>query len=139
MKALIVGGGIGGPVAAVALQRAGIESVVYEAHVGAAEDRGLFLGLGVNGMRVLRELDLLEPVLRSGTIPTPLMEFSSTTGRRLGAASNDWLDSDTPSVTLKRGVLQTVLARSARERGAAIMYGRRFVDYDADHNGVTAC
>ena len=30
-KALIVGGGIGGPVVAMALQRAGIEAVVYEA------------------------------------------------------------------------------------------------------------
>ncbi len=31
-KALIIGGGIAGPVTAVALQRAGIESVVYEAY-----------------------------------------------------------------------------------------------------------
>jgi 2-polyprenyl-6-methoxyphenol hydroxylase-like FAD-dependent oxidoreductase len=30
-KALIVGGGIGGPTAALALQRAGIEATVYEA------------------------------------------------------------------------------------------------------------
>lgn len=29
-KALIIGGGIAGPVAAMALQRAGIESAIYE-------------------------------------------------------------------------------------------------------------
>ena len=68
---MIIGGGIGGPVAAVALQRAGIESVIYDAHRGPAESLGLFLGLGVNGMRVLQELDLLEPLRWTDTIPTP--------------------------------------------------------------------
>lgn len=32
MRAIIIGGGIGGPVAAMALQRAGIEPVVHETH-----------------------------------------------------------------------------------------------------------
>jgi len=31
-KALIIGGGVAGPVAAMALQRAGLEAIVYEAH-----------------------------------------------------------------------------------------------------------
>jgi glycine/D-amino acid oxidase-like deaminating enzyme len=31
-KALIIGGGVAGPVAAMALQRAGIEAVLYEAY-----------------------------------------------------------------------------------------------------------
>lgn len=130
MRALIIGGGIGGPVAAVALQRAGIESVIYEAHRGPAESIGLFLGLGINGMRVLRELDLLEPLRSADTIPTPLMEFSSTTGRSLAVLSNGWLDDATPSMTLMRGALQRVLAETAQTRGIEIRYGMRLVGCD---------
>lgn len=38
--ALIIGGGIAGPVTAIALQRAGIESVVYEAHADSGGEGG---------------------------------------------------------------------------------------------------
>ena len=42
-KALIVGDGTGGLVAAMALQRAGIEAVVYEAYDTLTSYAGLFL------------------------------------------------------------------------------------------------
>ena len=35
--ALVIGGGIAGPVAAMALRQAGIEATVYEAHPRSAE------------------------------------------------------------------------------------------------------
>ena len=38
--ALIIGGGIAGPSAAMALQKAGIESVIYEAHPTASDGVG---------------------------------------------------------------------------------------------------
>jgi glycine/D-amino acid oxidase-like deaminating enzyme len=41
--ALIIGGGIAGPSAAMALQKAGIESVIYEAHPTGADGVGVFL------------------------------------------------------------------------------------------------
>src|SRR5574341_646276 len=37
MKAMIIGGGIGGPIAAMALQRVGIDAVVYDGDDGPAE------------------------------------------------------------------------------------------------------
>jgi FAD-dependent urate hydroxylase len=138
MRALIIGGGIAGPVAAVALRRAGIEAVVYEAHDGPADSKGLFLGLGVNGMRALAELDLLEPVLRAPTIPTPRMEFHSTTGRRLGVVSSGRLEDGTPSFTLSRGALQTALAEAAEARGIRIEYGKRLAGYSEVGGSVTA-
>lgn len=138
MKAIVIGGGIGGPVAAVALRRAGIEAVVHEAHGGPADSLGLFLGLGVNGMRVLRDLELLDAVLAADVIATPSMAFSSTTGKRLGVVSNGWLDSGAPSVTLMRGTLQRVLADEARRRGVEMRYGTRFVDYAETEAGVVA-
>ena len=56
-KALIVGGGVAGPVAAMALQRAGMDSVVYEAHAGGADDVGAFLTFASNGLDALRAID----------------------------------------------------------------------------------
>jgi FAD-dependent urate hydroxylase len=138
MKALVIGGGIAGPVVAVAMKRAGIESVVYEAHPAPAEYLGLFLGLGVNGMRVLRDLGLLDAVMRGDTIPTPEMAFSSTTGRALGVVSNGWVDPETPSVTLMRGTLQQALADGARARGVDLRYGKRLVEYRTTARGVVA-
>ncbi|MFN3324940.1 MAG: FAD-dependent oxidoreductase [Bryobacteraceae bacterium] len=138
MKAIIIGGGIGGVVAAAALQKAGWQSTIYEARPGPVEFQGLFLGLGINGMRVLRDLDLLNPLLRAETIATPVMAFSSWTGRRLGEVANGWLDAETPSITLMRGTLQRVLAKEVAARGVEIRYGRRFVGYTAGNGSVTA-
>ena len=132
MKALIIGCGIGGPVTAIALRRAGIEATVHEAHPGPAESIGLFLTLGVNGMRVLDQLDLLDPVLRARTIPTPEMVFHSSTGRRLGAISNGWLDHRAPSLTLMRGTLQRVLAEATQARGVDLRFGNRLVEHRWD-------
>jgi 2-polyprenyl-6-methoxyphenol hydroxylase-like FAD-dependent oxidoreductase len=40
--ALVIGGGIAGPAAAMALREAGIEPVVYEAHPRSADSIGVF-------------------------------------------------------------------------------------------------
>jgi FAD-dependent urate hydroxylase len=138
MNVIIIGGGIGGPVTALALQRAGIQASMYEAQAGPAESLGLFLGLGINGMRVLRELDLLDAVMGADVIPTPAMEFCSTSGKRLGGVSNGWLDPATPSVTLMRGRLQQVLADAAEKRGIAIHYQKRFTSYTSTGAGIIA-
>jgi 2-polyprenyl-6-methoxyphenol hydroxylase-like FAD-dependent oxidoreductase len=57
----IVGGGIGGVAAAVALQRAGIDAVVYE-RASELREVGAGLMLWPNATRVLRDLGLLEQV-----------------------------------------------------------------------------
>jgi 2-polyprenyl-6-methoxyphenol hydroxylase-like FAD-dependent oxidoreductase len=62
----IVGGGIGGIAAAVALRQAGIDAVVYEKAAQLCEV-GAGMMLWPNATRVLREMGLLESVLvRSG-------------------------------------------------------------------------
>jgi FAD-dependent urate hydroxylase len=65
-KALIVGGGIGGPLAAMALQRAGIEAVVYEAYDAPSDYAGLFLNTASNGLDVLGTLDIDMPARADG-------------------------------------------------------------------------
>src|SRR2546427_12017846 len=81
--ALIIGGGIAGPTVAMALQRAGIASTIYEAYPTGADAAGVFLTVAVNGLDALRTLDLHRVVMDAG-FPTGSIEFFSGTGRRLG-------------------------------------------------------
>src|SRR5215212_2527913 len=69
-KARIVGGGAAGPVPAMAFQRAGINSVVYEAYAGGADDAGAFLTFATNGLDALRTINAHHLVLSEG-FPTP--------------------------------------------------------------------
>jgi len=109
-KALIIGGGIGGPTAAMALQRAGIEATVYEAYDRPADYVGLFLNTASNGLDVLKTLDAHAPVIEDA-FPAPHMVMWNGTGKRLGEVANGLrLPDGTVSVVVKRGFLQRVLA-----------------------------
>src|SRR5215217_4711796 len=126
-KALIAGGGIAGPVTAMALQRAGIEAVVYEAHVPRPGDAGSYLTVATNGLDALRAIDADKAVLANG-FPTPTNVLLSGTGRRLGAVSNGGRLADgTVSHTIKRARLYRALHQEAADRGIALEYGRRLV------------
>src|SRR5918998_4799632 len=102
-KVLIIGGGIAGPVTAMALQRAGIDPVVYEAYdTSAGLDAGAFLTVAVNGLDALRTLDAHEAVLDAG-FPTRSIEFFSGTGKHLGEVPIGGTPPDgTGTPTLKR-------------------------------------
>ena len=68
MRIAVVGGGVGGLTAAVALLRAGAEVTVYE-QVPQLLPVGASLQLGPNATRLLRELDLLEPLRAAASRP----------------------------------------------------------------------
>src|SRR5918998_2733576 len=125
-KALIIGGGIAGPVTAMALQRAGIESVVYEAYdTSAGLDAGAFLTVAVNGLDALRTLDAHQPVLAAG-FPTRKIEFLSGTGKRLGEIPiGGALPDGTVTHTIKRADLYRVLHDQAIRRGIRVEHGKR--------------
>ena len=135
-KALIMGGGIAGPVTAMALQRAGIDSVVYEAYdAGAGLDAGAFLTVAVNGLDALRALDAHEPVLAAG-FPTRSIEFFSGTGKRLGEVPiGGTLPDGTVTHTIKRADLYRVLHDEATRRGILIEHNRRLVDAETTPDG----
>jgi FAD-dependent urate hydroxylase len=137
-KALIVGGGIAGPVTAMALGRAGIEAVVYEAHAGGADDAGTFLTLASNGLDALRAIDAHRIVLAEG-FPTPHMQIQSGTGKHLGEVPNGGtLPDGTVSQTLKRSALYRVLRDEAVRRGVRVEYGKRLVSAEATPDGGVA-
>ena len=117
-QALIIGGGIGGPVAAMALQRAGIDATIYEARDHPADYTGWFLNTASNGLDVLHTLGI-DLASRADGHPIPTMVMWSGTGKRLGEVANGTgLADGTVSVCIKRGELQRVLRE--RRRLAAV-------------------
>jgi FAD-dependent urate hydroxylase len=139
VKALIAGGGVAGPVTALALQRAGIEAVVYEAHVPGAGEAGSYLTVATNGLDALRAVDADRPVLAAG-FPTPTNVLLSGGGRRLGVVSNGGRLADgTVSHTIKRARLYRALHDEASARGIRTEHGKRLVGAELHAGGgVTA-
>ncbi|HSK92417.1 MAG TPA: NAD(P)/FAD-dependent oxidoreductase [Euzebyales bacterium] len=137
-SALIIGGGVAGPVAAMALQRAGLDATIYEAHPRGADDAGSFLTLQINGIAALRAIAADHVVTGLG-FDTPRMTFASGSGKYLGAVPTGGALADgTTSQTLQRADLYRALRDEALRRGARILYGKRLVDAHSEDGAVTA-
>jgi 2-polyprenyl-6-methoxyphenol hydroxylase-like FAD-dependent oxidoreductase len=137
MKAVIVGAGVCGPVTAMALQRAGIDAVVYEGH-GPARDVGAYLTVASNGLDALRAIDARDAVRAAG-VPTPWIELWNGTGKRLGRLpiSSTRAGGDV-SHTIKRTHLHRALHDEARRRGVPIEFSKRLVTAHVTGTGVRA-
>lgn len=126
-KALIIGGGVAGPVAAMALQRAGVEATIYEAYPQATSDVGSYLTVATNGLDALCALDAHQPVLAAG-FPTSHTILSSGNGKRLGKVP---IGGTQPhglgSITIKRAHLHRALHEQALSRGIPFEFGKRLV------------
>jgi FAD-dependent urate hydroxylase len=136
--ALIAGGGIAGAATALALQKAGIEPVVFEARAGAAAGVGAFLTLGSNGLEALRQLAADAPALAAG-FRTPAMTLRSGTGKRLGAVpASTARPGGATSRTMMRGELAALLLAEAERRGIRVLYGRRLAGAEQSGERVLA-
>ena len=123
--ALVIGSGIAGPAVAMALQKAGIDSVVYEQHPGPAAEAGSFLTLATNGVDALRTLGAQDPATSAG-FPTTATLLWSGTGKPLGAAEVSMtLEDGTTGYTLKRADLYRAMGDAAGSRGIHVEYGKR--------------
>jgi 2-polyprenyl-6-methoxyphenol hydroxylase-like FAD-dependent oxidoreductase len=134
-RALVIGGGIAGPVVASALGKAGIEAVVYEAYADAADGIGGVLMLAPNGLDALRIIGVDEAVLGIGQ-PIPGMIIADGRGRKLVEASG--VPGLPPSQVMWRSDLYRVLHDHTAAQGVKIEYGKRLVGVDETEDGVTA-
>ena len=134
-SALVIGGGIAGPVAAMALQKAGIDAVVYEAYPSAADGAGGGLTLAPNGLDALDVIGLGDLVRPAGT-PTTGIVMQDWKGRRLGEFGNP--PGVPPMQFLYRSDLYQVLYEEARRRGISIEHGKRLVGAAETADSVTA-
>jgi FAD-dependent urate hydroxylase len=133
--ALVIGGGIAGPVAAMALQMAGIEATVYEAYTSTAENVGAGLSLAPNGMDALDVVGLGDQVRPIG-VPMTSIEMQDWAGRRLGEFGNP--PGVPPMQLVWRADLYRVLYAEADRRGIKIEHDKRIVSAEETADGVTA-
>jgi FAD-dependent urate hydroxylase len=138
MHALIIGGGVCGPVTAMALQRAGIDVTVYEARSRSAADAGSYLTVASNGLDALHAIGADAPVRAAG-FATPTAVLLSGTGTQLGRVPiGSTQRPDLVSRTIRRSCLYEVLHREAVQRGLRVEYDMRLVGVDHRAGGVVA-
>lgn len=138
MRVLIIGGGIAGSAAALALHQAGLRPAVYEAHPDDGADIGAFLTLASNGMRALGQIGAAQAVAEAGFPLTGLRLLDASgavlTDGPLGAHDHPL----TRFRCLRRAELGAVLQREVRRRGIPISHGARLVSVTEDGTGVVA-
>jgi 2-polyprenyl-6-methoxyphenol hydroxylase-like FAD-dependent oxidoreductase len=123
--AAVIGGGVAGAAAAIALQSAGFDPVVYERHErGVADERGAFLTVAVNGLNALRSLGLDPAKVLARGFPTPTMGLHGATGRLLAEMPLGGPEADgTVTTTIRRSDLYAALRGEAESRGIPVVHG----------------
>src|SRR5882757_3478010 len=111
-KALIIGGGIAGPVTGIFLNKAGIDAQVFEAWPYSTGIGG-GLQIAPNGMHVLAEIGLADEMIRQGSIAESF-DFYSQSGARLGSVNHNMKARfGQPAVNMCRATLnQAILDRA---------------------------
>jgi len=134
-KALIIGGGIGGLTAAIALRRAGLDAAVYE-QAPDLREAGAGLTLWSNATRILHALGLCE--LEEVSAPLETGEIRNAAGHVLAAIPLGDLSRElaAPIVGIHRAVLLAHLARHVPPE--CIHLNHRLDSFSQDAFGVTA-
>jgi 5-methylphenazine-1-carboxylate 1-monooxygenase len=139
MKALIIGGGIGGMATALSLAAAGIEAEIFE-QAPAIEALGVGINLQPNAVRELIELGLGDE-LKSVAIETSTLGYYNRFGQliwsepRGRAAGYNW-----PQYSIDRGDLHMILLRAVRTRlgEKSVFTGHKFISFEQTRGGVVA-
>ncbi|WP_433871248.1 FAD-dependent oxidoreductase [Saccharopolyspora sp. CA-218241] len=119
-RIVVIGAGIAGTAAALALRQAGFGVEVHEAHPSGGADPGAFLTLADTGMLALRQLG----VDRVGGFPLTAMRVVDATGAEVAAAPlRDYR-------CLRRAELCAALREEAERRGIEVRTGSRCTGVD---------
>jgi 2-polyprenyl-6-methoxyphenol hydroxylase-like FAD-dependent oxidoreductase len=132
MRIVIIGGGIGGLAAALALRREGFEPAVYE-RAPALLEVGAAIAVWPNAFRVLERLGLGEALLaRAGRIRS--VRWLGRGGREYNHFN--FPDTGAPAVALHRADLQGALLRSLPPE--SVHLGKTFVGFVEEEDAVRA-
>ena len=136
MKAIIVGGGIGGLTAAVALGRAGVEAAVFE-RVEELREIGAGITLWANAVKALKKLGVYEAVREAGGAELG-GEIRSWRGERISAITAYQLRSSfgEANLAVHRADLQGALLATL-PRGT-VRPGAEFVGFAQESASVVA-
>src|SRR5579859_6797071 len=135
-KVIIIGGGIGGVTAAIALKRAGMDVTVYE-RAEELREVGSGLPLWTNALRALRKLGLSDELERLGVQVTSV-RVSTWRGDTLTDTSNDkYLKRlGTITIVVHRSELLALLLKTLGED--RVQLGMNCVGFAQDETGVCA-
>lgn len=143
-KVLILGGGIAGISAALALRKLSEQSPDIHINVTVYEIRpspstiGGAINLTPNALRYLEHLNVL-PKLESRGCPVPSIEiFSHRTGAKLGALifkAKD--DVGHAAMRIQRGELLDALLQTAQDSGIEIKFNKKATNIELDENRAT--
>ncbi|MFG2717012.1 FAD-dependent oxidoreductase [Streptomyces sp. NPDC048416] len=131
--ALVVGGGIAGPIAAMALRRAGLDAEVYEAHDSRSDGVGAGMSIAPNGVAALDAIGAGDVVRSVGT-PVRSIVVHSGNGRRLA----EFATGGEPSRFVWRAELYASLYEEAARRGVRVHHGKRLTGARESADSVTA-
>lgn len=133
-KVLVVGAGIGGLGAAVALAQRGVEVHVIELRKNA-EVNGVGINQPANSLRALRALGVLDEILAVG-YAYDRNTFYDWQGNLIVDCPSA-LGGDVPANTaLSRKDLQDILVGAATKAGAKVTYGCTVSDFEDTEDGV---
>ncbi|HTO60141.1 MAG TPA: FAD-dependent monooxygenase [Bradyrhizobium sp.] len=123
-KALIIGAGIAGPVAAMLLRRTGMEVQVFEAWPHSTGVGG-GLQIAPNGMHVLAEAGLAPDLIRRGAICQSI-DFYAQSGAALGSVNRNMAERfGQPAVSLRRAVLNETIIEKAWSSNVELYFEKR--------------
>ncbi|MFD5077757.1 FAD-dependent oxidoreductase [Streptomyces sp. NPDC058371] len=133
--ALVIGGGIAGPVAAMALRKAGIEAAVYEAYDTTADGTGGGMTIAPNGQSALDAIGAGHIVRTIGT-PVTAMGLRSWTGKHLAQFAPP---ARLPALQFVwRADFYRAIYDEAERRSVPVHHGKRLTDATETDSGVTA-
>ncbi|MFI8416358.1 FAD-dependent urate hydroxylase HpxO [Serratia sp. NPDC078593] len=137
MKAIIIGGGIGGLCSAIALKRCGIETEVFEA-VKQIKPVGAAISLWPNGVKCLNYLGMKEQLRALGGAMQYMAYQDAWYGQTLTRFSLDPLVESVGErpYPVARAELQTMLLETYGHE--QIHFGKRVTHIDSSSQGVTA-
>ena len=125
-KALVIGGGIAGPVTAIFLRKAGIDAELFEAWPYSTGIGG-GLQIAPNGMHVLAEIGLADEMIRRGSIAESF-DFHSQSGARLGSINQNMRQRfGQPAVNMCRATLSEALINKAWCENVELRFEKRLV------------
>lgn len=131
-RIIIIGGGIGGAAAALALSRADFEPVVYE-KTKKLQEVGAGIALWANATHILNKLGLLEEAKQVGYITTNY-QFNSQRGKELVNMAID--GSELPVIGIHRADLHQLLWRNVPSE--KLILGETFERFERKDNQVHA-
>ncbi|MNO46188.1 FAD-dependent urate hydroxylase [compost metagenome] len=134
-KIAVIGGGIGGLCASLALQRKGFQVTIYEKE-GLIRPAGAGIGLGPNAVKALNSLGLKEQILKCSN---SLDRFTIQSQNGIILSDIDFAKlahkSGIGNAAIHRSDLHKVLRESLDE--GTLQLNKKCVDFIQDENGVT--